>query len=65
MKSETAIKRELRAVRAALAKRRAAGEEDGAGVLYGAQQALGWIVEDLAPPSRYDRIIDKIAAHWR
>jgi len=60
MKTEAEIKKELRKVRALLAKKRKAGVDD-VDILYGAQQALGWIVENLGSPSGLDRTIDRLA----
>ena len=70
MKNEIDIRRELREVRRLLAKARAeARVDDDADIdmLYGAQQALGWVLEELGSPSDLDREIRKIAiaSHFR
>lgn len=52
MKTEKQIRAELALVRAAFKRDRDQGEENL--VLYGAQQALGWVLGDLMAPSDLD-----------
>jgi hypothetical protein len=60
MKTETEIEQELLEVRRLLAKRRDAGSED-TDMLYGAQQALGWVIEKLKSPSKLETTIERVA----
>lgn len=61
MKTRIEIERELTKVRRALKRHREAGLEDDTDMLYGAQQALGWIVEGKQPMSRLQKTIEHIA----
>jgi hypothetical protein len=56
------IARELRNVRALLRTKRANGEDISG--LYGAQQALAWVVEGKMAPSKAEAMIDRIAEDY-
>ena len=58
MKTEAEIRQELQEVRKRLAKIRAVGSDDTE-TLYGAQQALGWVLGELGSPSDLERIIEQ------
>lgn len=61
MKTELEIRRELRAVRAMLEAKRVAGSED-TDTLYGAQQALGWMLGELRSPTELEAAVHAAAA---
>jgi hypothetical protein len=60
MKTADEIEFELSRVRQLLRLHRASGDEDN-GMLYGAQQALGWIIEGLQSPSMLENTIAEVA----
>lgn len=61
MRTLDEIEKELLEVRALLKKRRDDGSED-TDMLYGAQQALGWVIEKLRSPSEVEKAIERVAA---
>ena len=61
MKTESEIRLELNEVRQLLSKLRANGLHDDIDMLYGAQQALGWILGELEPPSEMEKMIYLLA----
>ena len=56
MRTEQEIRQELKAVRGHLEKYRA-NECDDIQMLYGAQQALGWVLNEAKAPSEVEEII--------
>jgi hypothetical protein len=60
MRTEQEIRQELKAVRDHLEKYRA-NECDDTEMLYGAQQALGWVLNELRAPSEVEDIIHSAA----
>lgn len=59
MRTETEIEKELREVRRLLKTCRDGGDDED--MLYGAQQALGWVIEKLQSPSEFEVTIKHIA----
>lgn len=59
MRTKNEIERELRAVRKRLSEIRAAGSED-TDTLYGAQQALGWVLGELSSPTQLELLIEQV-----
>lgn len=63
MKTELDVRRELKEVRSLLEGARRSGRED-ADMLYGAQQALGWVLDQLRSPSDMEKCILDVAGEW-
>jgi hypothetical protein len=61
MKPRSELEIELVLVRGMLARLRQESGEDGTGILYGAQQALVWILEDKMSPSKLQDLIEEVA----
>lgn len=59
MKTELEMRRELKSVRSLLAENRRNGIDID--ILYGAQQALAWIIEEARSPSELESVIRQIA----
>jgi hypothetical protein len=59
MKSELEVQRELHSIRALLKPARDRGEYHA--MLYGAQQALGWVLDQLQSPTELEKTIREVA----
>lgn len=60
MKTKAEVEQQLREVRAILEADRARGSKD-TDMMYGAQQALGWVLGELKAPAEMEKFITALA----